>query len=261
MFPTSARAAMGAGATPRPAGLASTFSSFPRSDDGRPGPGRLAGPARAGPPHAERHDRPPGRARRRRRTGLAADAAGSPSGAAHAPAARPDRPGDAVRGVPGPGGALRAGQHPPALHGLGAWRRHRHRHAGRAAGGRAERQPRRPRPRADRAGAHRDRLGGRDDGPAGRELRPPGHRLVHGQHDRRAGRETSRRRTRGTRRRGRRPRPGRLCRRQRARLHPARLRPGRPRHRRPAHGRAGRRRAHGPDSPGRGRWRGTVPPA
>ena len=50
----------------------------------------------------------------------------------------------------------------PGLHGMGAWRRHRRRHAGGDAGGRTQRQSRRPRSHSDRGRTSGRRMDARD---------------------------------------------------------------------------------------------------
>ena len=75
----------------------------------------------------------------------------------------------------------------PGLHGMGAWRRHRGRHAGGDAGGRTECQSRRPRSYSDRGRTPGRRMDARDvrfAGPGERSFR---HRHVDGQSDGGAG--------------------------------------------------------------------------
>ena len=78
-------------------------------------------------------------------------------------------------------------QRSSGLHGLGAWRRHRGRHAGGDACGRAQRQSRRPRSHADRGRAPDRRMGAPDVRLSERSERHFRHRHVDGQFDGGAG--------------------------------------------------------------------------
>ncbi len=83
--------------------------------------------------------------------------------------------------------ALRDRQCSSGLHGMGAWRRHRRRHAGGDAGGRTERQSRRPRSYSDRGRTPDRRMDAPDVRLSERGERHFRHRHVDGKSDGGAG--------------------------------------------------------------------------